>query len=111
MWTTLNVCARKAIKACPGKDQCALLLREWPCHPFSSTGLSSLCKFVCRSHNTRTPWTGVCITHALRSSQHELDVVEATQFCELDVDVMAPISHIVEIVYWESDLNRSRRHK
>ena len=35
---------RKAIKACQGKGQGALPLREWPCSPFSSTG--SLCEFV-----------------------------------------------------------------
>ena len=36
----------KPIKACQGKGPGTLLLREWPCHPFSSTGLSSLCEFV-----------------------------------------------------------------
>ena len=29
---------RKTIKACQGKGPGALLLREWPCHPSSSTG-------------------------------------------------------------------------
>ena len=37
---------RKAIKDCQGKGQGALLLRQWPCCPFSSTGLSSPCEFV-----------------------------------------------------------------
>ena len=36
----------KTIKACQGKGQGTLHLREWPCHPFSSTGLGSLCEFV-----------------------------------------------------------------
>ena len=38
--------AKKAIKACQGKGRGALPLREWLCHPFSSTGLSSPCEFV-----------------------------------------------------------------
>ena len=29
---------RKTIRACPGKGRAALLLREWPRSPFSSTG-------------------------------------------------------------------------
>ena len=37
---------RKAIKACQGRDRGALPLREWLCHPFSSTGLSSPYEFV-----------------------------------------------------------------
>ena len=37
---------RKAIKACQDKGQGALLLREWLCGPFSSTGLGSPCEFV-----------------------------------------------------------------
>ena len=36
----------KPIKACQGKGQGALPLREWLFSPFSSTGLSSLCEFV-----------------------------------------------------------------
>ena len=36
----------KPIKACQGKGQGTLPVREWPCHPFSSTGLGSLCEFV-----------------------------------------------------------------
>ena len=32
---------RKAIKACQGKGQGTLLLREWPCCPFFSTGPGS----------------------------------------------------------------------
>ena len=36
----------KSIKACQGKGQGTLPLREWLCHPFSSTGLGSPCEFV-----------------------------------------------------------------
>ena len=36
----------KPIKACQGKPRGPLPLREWPCHPFSSTGLGSPCGFV-----------------------------------------------------------------
>ena len=39
----------KPIKAFQGKGQGALPLREWPCHPFSSTGLRV--NFSCLSHN------------------------------------------------------------
>ena len=43
---------RKARKACQAKDRGALLLREWPLRPFSSTGLGSPCEFVYCRHNT-----------------------------------------------------------
>ena len=36
----------KSIKACQGKGWGTLPLREWLCHPFSSTGLGSLCECV-----------------------------------------------------------------
>ena len=36
----------KPIKACQGKGRGTLPWRDWPCCPFSSTGLSSLCEFV-----------------------------------------------------------------
>ena len=36
----------KPIKACQGKGQGTLPSREWPCCPFSSTGLGSWCEFV-----------------------------------------------------------------
>ena len=39
-------------KACQGRGQHALPLREWPHTPFSSAGLSSPCVFVYCSHNT-----------------------------------------------------------
>ena len=41
---------RKALKACQGKGQGTLPLREWPCCPFSSTGLGSLVVSVNLSH-------------------------------------------------------------
>ena len=59
---------RKAIKTCQGKGQGILPLREWPCLPFSSTGLSSPCEFVSSQsqhtdpagwdpHHTRVPFS------------------------------------------------------
>ena len=36
----------KPIQACQDKGQCTLPLREWLCHPFSSTGLGGPCEFV-----------------------------------------------------------------
>ena len=41
----------KLIKACRGKDRGALLLREWPCCPFSSTGLVVHVNLSHLSHN------------------------------------------------------------
>ena len=41
----------KPIKACQGKGPCARLVREWPCHPFSSTGLGGRCEFVLSQPN------------------------------------------------------------
>ena len=51
----------KPIKACQGRWG-ALLLREWPCCPFSSTGLSSPCEFVSLSHNAANT-ACLCLHH------------------------------------------------
>ena len=62
---------RKAIKACQGKEASdTLLLREWLRHPFSSTGLGSLCVFVCCCHNTGCCQPGSASMYYLYFSWH-----------------------------------------
>ena len=53
---------RKAIKACPGKGQDALSLREWPCHPFFSIGLLKSV-WVCLSQPQHTGPKGRGLHH------------------------------------------------
>ena len=49
-WWAFHICPVFLCKL--GKGPGALLLREWPCCPFSSTGLSSPCENLsCLSHN------------------------------------------------------------
>ena len=55
---------RKEIKACQGKGQSTVLLREWSCRPFSSTGLGTPCEFVSsqpqpRGHCRPVPASGL----------------------------------------------------
>ena len=59
----LNV-TRKVIKACPGRGWDPLAhLREQSGHPFPPQDFCRSCEFVHRSHNTRTPWARVHISH------------------------------------------------
>ena len=53
---------RKAIKACPGRGQPllgslwpSLSLREWPCHPFFSTGFPVNLSIAATTHGSHGP--------------------------------------------------------
>ena len=59
----------KPIKACQGKGQGTLPVREWPCHPFSSTGLGSLCEFVSSQPQRCRHWPAVSVTLWLRQDK------------------------------------------
>ena len=55
MRAILNIMCRKAIKACQGKGRGTLLLRKWPCHPFSSSQAQchGHCRLMCTSAGAR----------------------------------------------------------
>ena len=94
---------RKPIKACQGKGRGALPLREWPCGPFSSTGLRwSLWICLVSSITPPTLLARVCIIIRSHGNQAFHNKHPAGFLSQCVSNRQAAVSHQIHIgVMWE----------
>ena len=88
----------KPIKACQGRWG-ALLLREWPCHPFYSTGLGCPCELLLSQPQHRGHCFPVTASEYYTAERKKELLHFATAWMELESIMLSEISQVVKEKY------------